>query len=238
MPELNLSTKVDCLNLDKDDINLKIDKLISNSFKSVILTNVSGKKSVLVGLKGSIKIEIVGDVGSDFASDINGLKIVVNGNIGDKSAQNVEDVKFTVFGSCLNSFGNNIKSSEFYILENCTKDSFLNIRSYSKVIIGGQPSSGFAHNLNGGIIVILNLKGGSIFVDDDWFRNFIRGNIYIRGEKNKIKITSNRFTVHETDDTDLDFYLPVISEFARLFSMSLSEIRSLPFYGLKVSNKV
>lgn len=238
MPELNLSTKVDCLNLDKDDVNLKIDKLISNSFKNVILTNLSGKKSILVGLKGNIKIEIIGDVGNNFASDINGLKIVVNGNIGDKSAQNVEDVKFTVFGSCSNSFGNNIKSSEFYILENCTKDTFFNLGSDSKVIIGGQPSSGFARGFNGGIIIILNLKGGSIFIDDDWFRNFMDGNIYIRGEKNKIKIINSRFAIHETGDADLDFYLPVISEFARLFSISLSEIRSLPFYKLKVSSKV
>lgn len=238
MPELNLSTKVDCLNLDKDDVNLKIDKLISNNFKNVILTNVSGKRSILVGLKGNIKIEIVGDVGSNFASNINGLKIVVNGNIGDKSAQNVEGVKFTIFGSCLNSFGNNIKSCDFYILENCTKDSFSNLSSGAKVIIGGQPSSGFACGFNGGIIVILNLKGGSIFIDDDWFKNFMDGNIYIRGEKNKVKITSSRFTVHETGDADLDVYLPLISEFARLFSISLSEIRSLPFYRLKVSSKV
>ncbi|OGI20132.1 MAG: hypothetical protein A3B68_00880 [Candidatus Melainabacteria bacterium RIFCSPHIGHO2_02_FULL_34_12] len=53
--------------------------------------------------------------------------------------------------------------------------------------------------------------------------------IYLRGG---IKNLNNKFNLVETNDTDEDVYLPLISEFSRLFKVSLSEIKSKQFYRL------
>ncbi|MBI3590383.1 MAG: hypothetical protein HY094_03260 [Candidatus Melainabacteria bacterium] len=229
MSTTELSNNIDCLNLTADEINFQIKNLMFNNFKNAILKNVYGKNGLLEGLKGNIKIEIIGDVSSDFGNNINGPKIVVNGDINNNSACNVKSGKFTVYGSCINCFGNDAKAGEFYILENCGKNSFLNLGSSSKVVIGGFVNSGFAFDNNGGTIIVLNLKGGNIYIEDDWFKDYKSGHIYFRGEKEKINAASHRFLIENVTAADEDIYLPLISEFARLFNYSLDEIKSKPF---------
>lgn len=231
MTQIKLSNKIDCTNLTTDEINFQIKNLIFNNCKNVILRTVGSKAGLLESLSGSLKIEIIGNAGAGFACGISGIKVIVNGNIDDDSACSVKNGKFTVFGSCANNFGGDAKSSEFYILEGCGRRSFFNLTN-SKIILGGLPSGEFASSNNGGTIIILNLSGGNIFVEDDWFIKYIGGYIYLRGEKEKIKIASDRFSLVETSCSDEDIYLPLISEFARLFNYSLSEIKSKPFYRI------
>lgn len=237
MSKTELNNILDCENLSSDEINFAVKNLISNGFKTILLKNANGTSNLLTGLKASVKIEIIGDVGSDFANNVKGLKIIINGNIGDNSGCGVENTKFTVFGSCSSNFGNDAKSSEFYILESCGKNSFCDLKNNSKVVIGNQANNDFAASNNGGTIVILNLSGGSIFIEDDWFKDFKGGNIYFRADKNKIKIPQNKFLIKEIDDNDEDIYLPLISEFARLFNYSLSEIKSKPFCKVVIGGK-
>lgn len=229
----NLTSKniIDCSDLSKEQINYQIKDLIFNKTKNVILKNTEKKQHLLEGLKGDVKLEIIGDVGSYFANEIDGLKIIVNGNIGDNSACNIKNSKITVFGSCGGNFGSNSQSGEFYVLENCGQESFLRLNNKCKVVIGGQPSAVFAAENIDGTIVVLNLKGGNIFLDDSlrWLEGSKSGFIYIRGE---CKINAKRFLLEKTNEKDEDLYLPLISEFARLFKCSLSEIKSKPFYRI------
>lgn len=231
MTQMKLSNKIDCTDLTTDEINFQIKDLIFNNCKNVILKNVGSKAGLLESISGNLKIEIIGDVGASFANGISEIKVVVNGNSGDDSACSVKNSKFTVFGSCANNFGGDAKSSEFYILEGCGKRSFFNLTN-SKVILGGLPSGEFASSNNGGTIIILNLSGGNIFIEDDWFVKYSGGHIYLRGAKGEIKIASDRFSLVETSCSDEDIYLPLISEFARLFNYSLSEIKSKHFYRI------
>lgn len=232
MGQMQLSSNVDCSSLTTDEINFRVKDLIFNKHTNILLKNVHDKSGLLEGLKGVLKIEMIGDLSSNFANNVSELKIIVNGNVGDNSACNVSRSKFTVFGSCLSNFGGDARSSEFYILENCGKSSFSNLNNGCKVVIGGQPNSDFALGNDGASIIILNLKGGSIFVEDGWFKNYKSGRIYIRGTKDSIKNLSNIFSLKEVSETDEDIYLPLISEFARLFSCSLSEIKSMPFFRI------
>lgn len=228
MTKVHLENKVNCSDLSSDEIDYQVKNLIFNKFKYIVLTNAYGKRGLLQGLKGDIKIEVIGDVDSEFANDIDGPKIIVNGNIGDNSGCRLKNGKFTVFGSCGKCFGNDVKSGEFYIFENCGNNSFSNLDSSSKAVLGGQNSGCFAAD-NSGIIVLLNLKGGSIFLEEDFLRNESSGIVYIRGEKEKIKKENYKLLIENTIEEDEDLYLPLISEFARLFNYSLSEIKSKPF---------
>ena len=234
MTQTQMNNKIDCSGLTPDEINYQVKNLIFNGFKYIILRNLYGKHPLLEGLKGNVKLEILGNVSSGFANWINGPKITVVGDVGSNSACNVYNGKFTVFGNCDNNFGNNVKEGEFYIFRSCGKNSFSNLTSASKVVVGGQVSNGFAANSYGGAVAILNLGGGSVFIEDDWFRDSQNIFVYIRSSKEQIK-ASERFVVEETNNSDEDVYLPLISEFARLFSFSLSEIKSEKFY--KVSLK-
>ena len=231
MSKIELTNLVDCLDLSSDEINFKVKDLIFNKHKNLILKNTHSENQLLECIKALIKIEIFGDVGSDFANNVSGLKIIVNGNVGDNSACSIEKAKITIFGACSNNFGNNIKSSEVYLLEGCGANSFLKLANNSKVVLGGQVGSNFAAMNNGGTVVLLNLKGGSIFVDESWFKDSTDSHIYIRGDKNKIKLVNDNssFTLNQVDYNDEDLYLPLISEFSRLFGVSLSEIKSKPF---------
>jgi glutamate synthase domain-containing protein 3 len=169
------------------------------------------------------KTEIIGDTGPSFLHGVNDLKVIVKGSVGNDSACNVKNSKFTIFGSCGNNFGNNAVNSEFYIFGDCRENAFSKAKK-SKIVIGGQIQGDFLFN-DDVIAVILNLKGESY--------NLIPGTkpgiIYLRGEKEKFKNVSLK-PVAESDE---DVYLPLISEFARQFNYSLSEIKSLPFYRME-----
>lgn len=230
MTQTTQAHQIDCSDLSLSGIDLKVKDLIFNGSKRVILKNVSGKQNLLEGLKGGIKIEIIGDVFSNFANDIDGPRIIVNGNVGDNSCLNIKSGKVAVFGSCGNYFGNDVKSGEFYILENCGKNSFLNFSNLTKLVIGGQCASGFLNNMNGGVVVVLNLIEGNLFIDKVTFRDFSNGFIYFRGNKESIKLQDSNLSLINVTYEDEDIYLPLISEFARLFNCSLGEIKSKPFY--------
>ena len=237
MSNANLINNIDCENLSLSEIDLQVKNLIFNKYKTILLKNVPAKENLFRGLSGNIKLEIIGDTALNFACGVNGIKLVVNGNVGDFSANDAINAKFTVYGTCGSQFGNNSKKSEFYILEGCSKNSFHNVSDSSKVVIGGLPGNNFACGNQGATFVILNIKGGNIFVDDTWFRQFTHGCIYLRGIKNKIKITTEKYFLSDTDENDEDIYLPLISEYARLFKFSLSELKSKPFFRLEALNK-
>jgi|GEM_PF-2528958 len=227
--ETSDKNKLDCENLSTEQINFEVKNSLFKGIRHIILLNASSKKDLLNGLKGNVRIEIIGNAGVNFASNIDGPKIVVNGDIGDNSAYGVNNGKFTVYGSCANCFGHNIKSGEFYILENCRQGSFFNLSGAAKVVLGGLPAGGFVKGLNGGIIVVLNLKGGKAFIDETWLNEFNDGIVYVRG---MITNLNSNISLEEASEIDEDVYLPLISEFARLFNMSLSEIKSAKFYKL------
>lgn len=233
MKELELSNRIDCEELDTDNINFEVKNLIFYGLKKIYLRNVFGKKGLLYKLKGDVKIEIVGNAGTEFANEISGPRIVVDGDVGENSAFGVINGKFTVFGSCSRNFANEVQSGEFYILENIAENSFYRLQKSCKVVIGGQPGNNFANLISGGVVIVLNLKGGNIFIDD-WFKNCTSGIIYLRGIKENIVASSKKFYVSATNENDEDIYLPLISEFARQFSYSLSEIKSVPFYKLRI----
>jgi len=229
MTEVKSAQQLDCSNLTAGQINNEIKRLASESAKSILLKNTKNINELLCNLSLNIKIEILDSVNNDFANTIQNLKLIINGNVGDNSAAATLNSKITVFGSCGNHFAHKIKSSEIYILENCSSNSFYNLSSDSKLVLGGLPGKFFADNNLGGKIIILNLKGGNIFIEENWFNNSVNECIYLRGG---IKNLNNKFNLVETNDTDEDVYLPLISEFSRLFKVSLSEIKSKQFYRL------
>ena len=229
MPMPLLNQIIDCSVLSVNEINNSIKELISHNIKNVILKNANGKENLLEGLTGNIKIEVFGNTAPYFANKINGPKIIVNGDVGANSLCDVKQGKITVFGSCGNNFGGNVTSCEFYVLDNCGFDSFSNLTDLSCAVIGGQVGKNFAGKTNGGKIIILNLKGGTMFLDDNssWFHNFNDGFIYLRGE---YKLNTDKFLLEKVNEKDEDVYLPLVSEFARLFKYSLSDIKSKPIY--------
>lgn len=229
MSEIKSSNIIDCLDLSSDEINYKVKELLCYRHKDIVLKNTDSKNRLLEYIKASAKIEVLGDVGDDFANNINGLKVIVNGNVGENSVSSIENSKLTIFGSCSVNFGNGIKSGEIYILDACGANSLIKLSGNSKVVVGGPIGNGFAASNEGGTVVGLNLKGGNLFVEEHWFKDFRSGFVYLRGEKNKIKLLNKNWVLESTDFSDEDLYLPLISEFSRLFNVSLSEIKSKPF---------
>ena len=224
---------IDCSNLTSNQVNSMVSNLINSGQKQIIIKNPLNKLGLLEGIKGKTKIEIIGDAGPIFANDIKDLKVIVNGNIVSDSMCNVKDAKFTVFGSLGNNIAYNIENTEYYVSNNCGKNCFNNIKGSSKIVIGGMFGTNFATSNDGGVIVVLNLNGGTFFIDDSiqFLEKFKKGSIYIRGN---FKVATDKFIQHNITNDDEDIYLPLISEFARLFKFSLNEITSKGFHRLEL----
>ena len=233
MADLKSKNIINCSDLSSDQINYEVKNLLFNNIKNIILKDVNNKKNLLNDLKGNIKIEIIGNPCSYFADELDGPKVIVNGDISNYSACNMIGGKITVFGSCGNDFAGDVKSGEFYILENCGSNSFSNLNENCKVVIGGCPGNIFARGNKGGVIVVLNLKGGKMFIDDNsrWLERAKNVSVFLRGD---CKSLTDKILLENTKDSDEDIYLPLISEFARLFKYSLSEIKSKPFYRINL----
>lgn len=223
----DLKSQFDCSNLTSDEINKKVNELISSGTQHILLMNVPKEKNLLEGISGDIKIDLLNDVGDFFGNFLLKTKVVLNGSVGNNSCGGIKSSKITLNGSCESFFGSGSQESEFHIYENCGKDSFHNIKN-SKVVIGGLPGSNFGKNIENSKIIILNLKGGNIFLDETkWFENLKNCSVFIRGN---IKSSSDKYKIEKVNENDEDTFLPLISEFSRLFGYSLSEIKSKEFY--------
>ncbi|MBI3309476.1 MAG: hypothetical protein HYZ79_08920 [Candidatus Melainabacteria bacterium] len=232
MSNLELKNIIDCSLVSSAQVNSKINDLYLQGFKQVVLKNVLDKKGLLNSLSTGIKVEIIGDVTSSLGNNTSNVKVIVNGDVGENSASCTKSSKFTVLGSCGNEFGNDSESSEFYLLKNCGGHCFSSVVS-SKVVIGGIPGNSFLTGAKASLAVILNMKGGTLFLEKDlaYMQDSKDIVLYVRG---KVDVLDKALSCNPADESDEDKYLPLISEFARLFKCSLSEIKSLPFYKLTV----
>lgn len=228
---------INCIGLSVQEINSKAKQLIESGYKQILLMySIMYKgtdENLLEGISGNVKIELVGSVGNSFANFVNDAKIILNGDLGNKSFLGVKNVKSVIYGSCGDSFANGAEKSEFYIYVNCGTDSFNSVKNGCKVVVGGQVGKNFGLKTTDSTFVILNLKGGSTFIGDDenWLDMAESSNIYVRGD---CKLTTSKLSIEETNEKDEDIFLPLISEYSRLFVCSLSKIKSEKFYKISL----
>lgn len=227
MKETRLQNLIDCTDLTVGEINSKVNDLFLQKYKQIVMQNTSGIKGLLEGINAPLKIELLEGASDRFAHQVAGVKLIVNGHIGDGSANNSKFSKYTVFGSCGENFGLGSVDSEFYIFGNCGVNAFSSNVSRIKAVIGGKPGPSFARGMIDSTLVILNLKGGKLFIDDDWLEKSKNVSVYLRGNP---QVSNKFFKLTEVSEDDEDIYLPLISEFARLLKCSLSEIKSIPFF--------
>ncbi len=224
--------QINCSGLNVEEINTEILSLIKKGHKHLLLKNPNKGDNLIEGLKEEIKIDVIGDVGNRFSNFIENTKLIVSGNTGNNSCCGIKSSKITINGSSESVFGGNAKNSQFFIFGNCGKDSFKSIEN-SKVVMGGLPGVNSFYSAKNSTVIILNLKGGQIFLDDTikWFEQIETLNIYIRGG---YKLFNDSYIVENISLKDEDIFLPLISEFSRLFNFSLDEIKSKGIYKLKV----
>lgn len=225
MTDIDLNCEIDCEDLTSHEINFKVKELMFNGSKNVILDNTFKKHGLLNGLKGGLKVEVLSSVGDEFACALNGPRVIVTGDVGDYSASCIEQGKVVVFGSCGNYFAAKSKSCQLYVYENCGIASFNEFDKSSSCVVGGLIGNDCGNN--GGTIINLNLKGGTFYLEDNFFAPPFKGVIYFRGS---IKPASTGMNLEKTTKEDEDVLLPLISEFSRLFKFSLSEIKSKEFH--------
>ena len=225
MSDVDLNCEIDCEDLTSDEINFKVKELIFNNSRNIILKNTFDRHRLLNGLKGDVKIEILSSVGDEFACNLNGPRVIVIGNLGNYSLSEIKQGKVVVFGNSGNHFGIYSKSCQLYVYENCGTDSFSGLDQSSFCVAGGLIGNNCGND--GGTIVVLNLKGGTFFLENSFFSPDFKGVIYFRGN---IKSANTGINLEKTTERDEDILLPLISEFSRLFKFSLSEIKSKDFF--------
>ena len=231
------TSTIDCKNLPSDEINKKVVETLQDKYcKHVVLKNVDKHQGLLEGIKTKKIIEVIGNPGSYFANSLVGVKVIVDGNVGEYSCGDAVGSKFSIWGSSGSSFGCSAGLTDFYVRLMVRDDSFFNLSPSVKVAVGEFVGKNFARNASGGNVVMLNIKDKELIIDDDinWLEDAANVTLYLRGQ---VTLQTNRFFLRETNEEDEDVYLPLISEFVRLFNLSLSGVKSKPFYKLEFSKQ-
>lgn len=235
----NAENIIQAKGMEIDEVNFKVKELIKKEYKKILLMYPSEKaEGLLDGIKGEsskVQLEILGNAGGKFANLVENAKVIMNGDIDEDALTGMKSSKVVVYGFCKRGFANGASESEAYIFKNCGADSFNKLTNNCKVILGGQVDKNFANSCSGGVITVLNLKGGTTFIgeEDNWLSGTKDTSVYLRG---KIKCTTDNIEVLDTTDEDEDKYLPLASEYSRLFGVSLDLIKEERFYRVVSKN--
>lgn len=220
------------------DLNDKINELIQNKDKEIILNNVNGQRYIADGLTGKdIKIIINGIPGNDLSAFMDGPTIIVHSNCQDGIGNTMNSGKIIVNGSAGDIVGHSMRGGKIYIKGDAGYRVGIHMKAYREsypvIIIGGTAQNFLGEYMAGGLIIVLGLNitkqsqivGNYVGTGMHGGEMFIRGDVMDYQLGREVKI----FDLTKDDNEKLRIY---IKEYCDDFKIDINEILKKKFIKL------
>ncbi len=214
-------TTIDAEDVHYRALNEKINAVIADGEKEVVLDNVMGHRYIGTGLQNPVHITINGTAGADLAALMNGADITVNGNAQAAMANTMNAGKIVVHGSAGDIMGYSQRGGKVFIRDNVGYRAGIHMKAYQEkmpeVVVGGTADDYLGEYMAGGIMVVLGIGHDGVAPVNEYVGTGMHGGtIYIRGELEPWQ-TGAEVGLPDMEDDDWERLQPLIAEFCNEF---------------------
>lgn len=198
----------------------EVNEMIKRENGTVIVTDVMGERFLASGQSGK-KIEFYGTPGNALGAYLDGATVEVFGNGQDAVGDTMNDGKIIIRGSVGDALGYAMRGGKIFVQGDVGYRAGVHIKEYKDkkpvIIIGGTAGSFLGEYMAGGIVIVLNLKGGEA-VGNFTGVGMHGGKIFIRGEFDAA--LPPQVKCEKATSDDLDAIKGYLKEYAADFSIT------------------
>lgn len=169
--------ELDASRLTSREVNARLKELALTHDK-ISIKNPGAKHNIVVGVRGQVEIEVLGNVGYFAAGLIYGPKVRIMGNAGWFAADNLDNSEIIIEGNAGTGVGTNARSGTL-VIKGDVNSRLGQVVKGGSIIVGG----------NAGFFTGMMMMGGAIIicgdVDCGVGESMMGGCIYVAGRVGK-----------------------------------------------------
>jgi glutamate synthase domain-containing protein 3 len=236
--------------MDYRDLNALIREVVNLDYKKIIVNNVCGQRFIGAALQGDIELIINGIPGNDLGIFMDGPSIMINGNCEDQCGNTMNAGTIIIDGDCGDVVGLSSRGGNIFVKNNVGYRVGIHMKEYQNkcpvIIIGGTTGDYLGEYMAGGKIIVLGLE---VLPDGTFYENkqpicgsnlgagIHGGSIYLRTNDNLDQRLGVGTRCSELSIEENKEIMAYVSEFCRIFNISLDAIRNMPFKAIKPISK-
>ncbi|MDR1210029.1 MAG: glutamate synthase [Clostridiales bacterium] len=217
----------------------KYFKLLNDEVRAasgdITIEDCAGQRYIAAGQRGK-NITINGTPGNALGAYLDGCHITVNGNAQDATGDTMNDGMIVINGSAGDALGYGMRGGKIYVRGYSGYRTGIHMKEYKDkvpvIIVGGAVGSFLGEYQAGGTIIVLGLGVPDFTVDRFTGTGQHGGRIFVRQRKPPENLPPQVALSGATDD-DMAGIVPLLGEYAAVFSLPLDEIMAVPFYLLR-----
>lgn len=227
--------RIDAADLHYSELNRRIREAVAAGESSFELLNVNGQRYVADGISTKAEFDIYGVPGNDLGAFMDGPTVRVHGNAQDGVSNTMNAGRIVVHGHAGDVLGYGMRGGELFVRGRVGYRVGIHMKAFGKdfpvLIAGGTAGDFLGEYMAGGLLVVLGLdsRPGEPMVGHWCATGMHGGVIYLRGEVDPTRVTSEFASVTSASDRDLSLMRPHLEDYCRVFSLSPDEILAAPF---------
>jgi glutamate synthase domain-containing protein 3 len=194
------------------------------------ITGCLGQRFIAAGMSG-VSVEIDGVPGNALGAYLNGARITVRGNAQDAVTMN--DGEIVVHGNVGDAAGYAMRGGRIFVQGDAGYRAGIHMKEYREkvpvMVIGGKAGSFLGEYQAGGVIVVLDLPGGSGDIVGAFpCTGMHGGRMFLRSDCRGI-VFPEQVTVKPAGPEDLQEIRQYVKEFCGLFGYDEETVMDAPF---------
>ena len=191
-----------------------------------------GQRFIAAGMSGK-QIEIRGVPGNALGAYLNGGTVTVTGNAQDAVGDTMNDGRIVIHGNIGDAAGYAMRGGRIYVKGNAGYRAGIHMKAYQEkvpvMVIGGKAGSFLGEYQAGGVIVVLDLPGGSGDIVGAFpCTGMHGGRMFLRSDCRGI-VFPEQVTVKPAGPEDLQEIRQYVKEFCGLFGYDEETVMDAPF---------
>lgn len=211
-----------------------LNEQVRASEEDIEIDQCYGERFIGAGAQGRT-ITVSGTPGNALGCYLNGATIVVDGNAQDAVGDTMNDGKIIVNGNAGDALGYAMRGGKIFVKGSSGYRTGIHMKEYEgkrpTIVVGGSVGSFLGEYLAGGLIVVLGLGTDAFPAGNYTGTGMHGGEIFIRTEQEPEHMPQ-QVSVSLADENDMAGLRETLEEYSALFSVSMDEILSKPFYRL------
>ena len=222
--------EIDAGDLSNKELNFKLEDVIKEGAKRIIIKNVNGHRYIAAGFDYDVEIIIEGVAGDDLGAFMNGPRITVYGNAQDAPGNTMNAGEITIHGDARDIVGHSMRGGRIFVKGDVGYRVGIHMKEYKGqkpvIIAGGSAGDFLGEYLAGGVIIILGIDKKSDEVAGDFIAGGIHGGrIFVRGDVKEHHLAFGA-KIDKISDDDKKILEENLKLFAAKFNYDEKEILS------------
>lgn len=213
------------------ELNERIRQSVKEGAKEILVQGVCGQRYIGAALAGDVEITLEGVPGNDLACFLDGPRIIVKGNAQEGVGNTMNRGEVIVHGDAGDILGYAMRGGRIFVKGDVGYRVGIHMKAYKDffpvIIVGGGARDFLGEYMAGGLLVVLNLKGGKA-AGDFIAPGMHGGTLLLRGEIDH-RTLAKEVKIGELTPEEEDLLKRHLIDFCTHFGFDLRDILQVPF---------